>query len=140
MENVFYHGTSKKAAQDLIIGKIDLTKGGGELGCGFYTGDFLWVAKSWAANRFGSNGEVVSLQVSDMNFFNLKPLLLTRIDALEHSRQIKLRGTTRTHKFNENVVWSPIIGTTRIDAEQYKFESRSSQLLLNSKDVLRKVI
>jgi hypothetical protein len=30
MEMFFYHGTSNTVAQDLIIGKIDLTKGGGE--------------------------------------------------------------------------------------------------------------
>jgi hypothetical protein len=98
------------------------------------------VAKSWAANRLGNVGAVVSMQMADDSFFNLEPLLLTRIDALRHSKQIKSEGTTRTHKFNENIVWSPIIGTTRIDAEQYKFESENAQSLLNSGNVLRKVV
>lgn len=135
-----YHGTIDSTAQHLANGAIDVTKGGGELGMGFYTGEYLWIAKSWAANRHGVNGAVVMIEVQDTDFFGLAPLLLTRTDALAHRNKIKRNAATRVYVFNENVVWSPIVGTTRIDAEQYKFESLISEALINGAEVVRKVI
>lgn len=135
-----YHGTLKSTAHRLASGTIDVKKGGGELGIGFYTGEHLWVAKSWAANRHGLKGAAVEIEVQDTDFFGLKPLLLSRTDALVHRNAIKNIGGTRSHVFNENVVWSPIVGTTRVDAEQYKFESSKSEALLNGASVTRRVI
>lgn len=132
-----YHGTSDTTANDLVAGKIDIKVGGGELGMGFYTGDFLWVAKSWAANRHGLNGAVLHVEVNYKDFFDLEPLLLSRLDALKQRDEIRKTRTTRTHTFNGNVVWSPIVGTTRIDADQYKFESIKAERLLNGPDVTR---
>jgi hypothetical protein len=135
-----YHGTSDTTANGLVAGNIDVTVGGGELGQGFYTGEYLWVAKSWAANRHGLNGAVVHVVVSDNKFFALNPLLLSRLDALRFRDQIRTARTTRTHSFNVNVVWSPIVGTTRVDAEQYKFESKTAESLLNGPNVNRKKV
>ncbi|ALZ10889.1 MULTISPECIES: hypothetical protein [Pseudomonas] len=104
---------------------------------GFYTGEHLWVAKSWAANRHGLDGAVLHIEVSDSDFFDLDPLLLSRIDALRHRDEIREANATRTHTFNGNVVWSPIVGTTRVDAEQYKFESVAAEDLLNGSAVIR---
>jgi hypothetical protein len=135
-----YHGTLDTTVNDLVAGKIDITLGGGELGMGFYTGEYLWVAKSWAANRHGLAGAVVCVELDDDDFFTLEPLLLSRVDALKHRDEIKLSGATRTYTFSGNVVWSPIVGSTRVDAEQYKFESRQSESLLNGSDVNRRKI
>lgn len=132
-----YHGTSDATADDLIAGKIDIKVGGGELGMGFYTGEYLWVAKSWAANRHGLNGAVLHVKVNDKDFFDLAPLLLSRLDALKQRDEIREARTTRTHTFNGNLVWSPIVGTTRVDADQYKFESATAENLLNSPNVNR---
>ena len=132
-----YHGTNKPTAQSLVDGEIDVTKGGGELGIGFYAGEYLWVAKSWAANRFKHDAAVVKLEVPDSDYFGLEPLLLSRTDALKQRNAIKSASTTRTHKFNVNVVWSPIVGSTRVDADQHKFESLTAQNLLNSAKVPR---
>lgn len=132
-----YHGTSDTTASDLVAGKIDIKVGGGELGMGFYTGEYLWVAKSWAANRHGLNGAVLHVRVNDKDFFNLEPLLLSRLDALKHREEIREAKATRTHTFNGNVVWSPIVGSTRVDADQYKFESAMAESLLNGPNVNR---
>lgn len=99
-----YHGTNRPTAQSLVDGEIDVTKGGGELGIGFYAGEYLWVAKSWAANRFKHDAAVVKLEVPDSDYFGLEPLLLSRTDALKQRNAIKSASTTRTHKFNVNVV------------------------------------
>ncbi|MCK0509572.1 hypothetical protein [Aromatoleum buckelii] len=135
-----YHGTIDATADDLVDGKVDIRVGGGELGMGFYTGEYLWVAKSWAANRHGLNGAVVHVEIDDGNFFDLEPLLLSRLDALKHRDEIKSAGATRTHTFKGNVVSSPIVGTTRVDAEQYKFESEKAESLLNGSAVNRKKV
>jgi hypothetical protein len=135
-----YHGTTVATANDLVAGKIDVTVGGGELGMGFYTGEYLWVAKSWAANRHELNGAVVHVEVEDEDFFGLEPLLLSRLDALGHRNEIRVANATRTHTFNGSVVWSPIVGTTRVDADQYKFENTKAEYLLNGPKVNRKIV
>ncbi|MDN2709086.1 hypothetical protein O0880_06565 [Janthinobacterium sp. SUN118] len=135
-----YHGTFFTTAEELVAGKVDVTIGGGELGMGFYTGEHLWVAKSWAANRHGLQGAVVHIEVEEDDFFGLEPLLLSRIDALKHRDEIRKANTTRTHTFKGNLVWSPIVGTTRVDADQYKFENSKAQALLNGAKVHRKRI
>lgn len=135
-----YHGTLLTTAEDLVDGKIDVSLGGGELGMGFYTGEHLWVAKAWAANRHGTQGAVVHIEVEDEEFFGLEPILLSRIDALKHRDEIRKKKSTRTHTFKGNLVWSPIVGTTRIDADQYKFENSKAQKILNGLSVRRRKI
>src|SRR5258706_10910352 len=98
---------------------------------GFYTGELVWVSKSWAANRHKKDGAVVVFDVPETDYFKLEPLLLSRTDALGHRNTIKASSATRTHTFGVNVVWSPIVGTTRVDADQHKFESKDAQRLLN---------
>lgn len=135
-----FHGSDNVAAQAIAAGRVDVSKGGGELGMGFYTGDYLWVAKSWAKNRFDDTAAVVSLEIHDDDYFALQPMLLSRTEALAERNRIKSAGTTRTHTFSVNVVWSPIVGTTRVDADQHKFESDTSQNLLNSSAVRKMAI
>lgn len=135
-----YHGTSQQAAAALVNGAIDVSLGGGELGRGFYMGEYLWVAKAWAANRHGSASAVLKVNVEDDAFYRLDPLLLSRIDALQQSNMIKHQGETRSFLFGRNVVWSPIVGSTRVDADQFKFESDDAQLLLNDNETPRSVV
>ena len=135
-----YHGTKLSVANAIVAGAIDVTKGGGELGMGFYTGEYLWVAKAWARNRHKHDAAVVELNVPEDEYFNLEPLLLSRTDALSERNKIKATATTRTHTFKVNVVWSPIVGTTRVDADQHKFESAASAALLNGAKVPRRTV
>lgn len=135
-----YHGTKIPDATSIVAGAIDITKGGGELGMGFYTGEYLWVAKTWARNMHKGNAAVVELNVPDDDYFKLDPLLLSRVEALAERKKIKTNSATRTHTFGSNVVWSPIVGTTRIDADQHKFESLVSELLLNNSATPRKIV
>jgi len=135
-----YHGTTKTVATSILAGAIDVSQGGGELGMGFYTCEYLWVAKAWARNRNKQEAAVVVLSVPDDEYYKLEPLLLSRTEALSERNKIKAAVTTRTHLFNANVVWSPIVGTTRVDADQHKFESKTSQALLNSTKIPRKTV
>jgi len=132
-----FHGTKSATAKSLIAGNVDVSQGGGELGQGFYTGDYLWVAKAWAANRYKKDAAVVKFEIPDTEYFALKPLLLCRTDALKHRNDIKAASATRTYRFKVHVVWSPIVGTTRVDADQHKFEDKKSESLLNGSLVPR---
>lgn len=126
-----FHGTKSETAKSLMAGNVDVSQGGGELGQGFYTGEYLWVAKAWAANRYKKDAAVVKFEVPDIEYFALEPLLLSRTDALKHRNDIKAQSATRTYTFKVHVVWSPIVGTTRVDADQHKFENMKSEILLN---------
>lgn len=135
-----YHGTLDTTAKQLALGCITVSRGGGELGAGFYAGDFLWVAKTWAANRHGGQGAVLKLGLDDKSFFDLQPLLLSKTDAILNRNAIRVKAATRTYLFGANVVWSPIVGTTRVDADQYKFETTKAELLINGPTVTRTVV
>lgn len=135
-----YHGTSKQIADELQKGKIDHTIGGGELGQGFYLGDQLWVAKSWAHNRHGNNSAVLRVDVPDQNFNSLSLELLSRTEALELRKEIKSMNATRSYVHGFDVVWSPIVGTTRVEADQYKYESKDGEDLLNSTSCVRALV
>ena len=135
----YFHGTNKTTATALQSGKVDVSKGGGELGLGFYTGELLLVAKSWATNRHRKDGAVVACDVPEADYFKLEPLLLSRTDALDHRNTIKVISATRSHTIGVNVVWSPIVGTTRVDTDQLKFEGKDAEHLLKSKAVARRL-
>jgi hypothetical protein len=135
-----YHGTSTQIAQNLQLGKIDSTLGGGELGQGFYLGDSLWVAKSWAHNRHGNNSAVLKVEIPDPDFNSLSIELLSRTDALTLRKEIKRINATRVYVHGVDVLWSPIVGTTRIDADQYKYESTTATNILNGTSCARSIV
>lgn len=135
-----YHGTCTQIANDLQLGKIDHTRGGGELGQGFYLGDLLWVAKAWAHNRYGSNSAVFKVDIPDPEFNALSIELLSRTDALALRKEIKAMNATRTYTCGFDVLWSPIVGTTRIEADQYKYESKSGTDILNGVSCVRSIV
>jgi len=49
-----YHGTTPASATQILTGVFDVTLGGGELGRGFYTGQYPHVAKAWAYQKSGA--------------------------------------------------------------------------------------
>jgi hypothetical protein len=133
----YYHGTDIVFLSDLIFGKIDRTKGGGELGMGFYTSLELWVAKAWAANKYPTKAHVMEITAPDKDFYSLEPLILSKTQAQNYRDSIKDQGETHTYQFDRNVVWSPIVGTDRFSEDQVKWESKDSESLLNSNKVSR---
>lgn len=135
-----YHGTSAEIANELKHGKIDHTLGGGELGQGFYLGDLLWVAKAWAHNRHGVNSAVFKVDIPDPEFNSLSIDLLSRTEALALRKEIKAMNATRTYTSGADVIWSPIVGTTRVDADQYKYQSRNGIDILNGVTCTKDVV
>lgn len=136
-----FHGTSAATATQLASGKVDSNKGGGELGCGFYTGAHLYEAKAWAVHRSGDRRKnVVRFDVPDDKIDTLSLLLLDHQSAVLFRNQVKRNGTTRTHRCNRDMVWAPIVGSERASGDQYKWESAKAEDLLNSSLVSRTII
>lgn len=135
-----YHGTSLAVAQRLQAGQVDVAPGGGELGQGFYMTEEMWVAKVWARNRFQTQGGVTEFTVDEDAFLALDALSLQYAEALAWRRTIRKRGATRTHKFDRNSVWSPIVGKkSLVHHQQHKFESKVAEALLNAPTTTRTV-
>lgn len=131
-----FHGCSEDHVNELLSGKIDVNKGSGELGQGFYLGTALHVAKAWAKQKFDCES-VLEIQILDKDFWAFDIQCFTREEAIEQRRLIRSIEKTTSFKFNKDVLWSPIIGGPVVYADQHKWESQKGELFLNSTNVLR---
>ncbi|WP_157645990.1 hypothetical protein [Burkholderia ubonensis] len=131
-----YHGTSDSFANDLLGGRVDVSRGGGELGQGFYLGAALHVAKAWAKQMHDCE-TVVDFQIDDNDFWGFDILSLNEIEAIEHRSIIRAEGKTRSFKFHKDIVWGPIVGGPKVYSDQHKWESSNGENFLNSSNVLR---
>ena len=131
---LMYHGSDENTINNLIKGTIDVSKGGWEIGQGFYLGDMLHVAKAWAWNKHNSKA-VLEVDVKDEDVIDLNPLTLNYEDAVKKRALIRKRNQERTYKFNENIVWSPIVGTQKVRGEQLKWESKTGSIAIWLKGV-----
>ena len=125
-----YHGTSQIFAQ-AIAGpptNVDVTKGKGEMGMGFYLGDSLSLALTRAAGK--GLKSVLEFDIDNQSYakLNLKQLSLKQVKKdWTELRKLKI---TNSYKYNVDVVFGPL--ATHPYACQYKFESIVAQNLLNS--------
>jgi hypothetical protein len=136
-----YHGTDKSTALSIIKNGVDITKGGGELGLGFYTGNYEWEAFNWNWHKYSDKGSVIQFKIAEDPFWKLDIQLLSVSDGMSRYKSIKKGDETRSYLFNCDVVWATFFGyTPKCDnAEQMKFESKASQLFLNGSDVTRNI-
>ena len=136
-----YHGSSPEIIKTISTKNISVNKGGGELGQGFYSGEHLHEAKAWAYQRFNKRKKnVLELEVDDNDFFSLEIKELNINQANLKRSFIKKINQTRTFHFNVDLVWSPIVGTSRVSGEQYKWESIDASNLLNSVKTIKTII
>lgn len=118
-----YHGTDRNAAQN-IVGpppNVDVTLGGGELGQGFYMGDSLALAISWAKGRYASQGCVVEADIDELVYAQLIVKTLNHAAVLNTWTQLRYNGTESTFRFGVDVVYGPL--ATYPHVAQHKFES-----------------
>lgn len=136
-----YHGTSSAHAAQLQAGNVDVALGGGELGQGFYTGEYLYLAKAWALHVSGDKQKnVVQFASNDNDFVCLDLVILEYEAAFAIRKCIKKHGLTRTYKINFDAIWSPIVGKRGINGNQIKWESKTAEVLLNSNKCTRSII
>jgi len=135
-----YHGTNLASATLIATGHIDVNRGGGELGKGFYTGDLLFQAFNWAWHQYQTDKSVVVLNFDDDEFLLLEPLCLDLFMTHQYRRQIRDEGLTRTFEFGENAIWAPVVGREYHNFNQIKFESIEAEGFLNDTDVVKTIL
>lgn len=137
---LMYHGSKDVIIDNLVSGNIDTSKGGGEIGQGFYLGDMLHIAKAWAWQRHNKSKAVLEVEVDDMDLIALKQLSLDYNDAVRKRLYIRRINQQRTYLFRRNIVCAPIVGGRNVRGNQYKWESGESEDLLNGDKVTRSKI
>ena len=135
-----YHGTDTATASVIVSGRIDVNRGGGELGRGFYLQEYLHEAREWAHHKFSSSGAVAKTTIPETSFIELDPVVLSRQQAIFKRLRIKTSGQARVFLFGRNAVWAPIVGSSKVRGDQFKFETNSSQTLLNGASVDRSIV
>ena len=127
-----YHGTTKEFTQDLAskLDPVDRTKGGGELGMGFYLGDNLGMAVIFAKGRYGVDAGVVEFDIDKKEFAKLDIFLVKlRKQVYLKWRSIISKKMRFTYVFGKDVIMAPF-ATVDI-CIQYKFESAKAEKLVN---------
>ena len=108
-----FHGTSPTVAASLAAGGVDVTQGGGELGVGFYTGEYLHVAKAWAIHRYGAKQQnVVEFDVDDHDVLAEPEDLVRLRDVLEMNFQLLKKPVETVAKTSVGKVGDYAVETT----------------------------
>ena len=125
-----YHGTSAAVAQAIAADpwSVTVTKGGGELGRGFYAGTHLYRAAIWARLRHPSSPGVLGVSISSTSHDSQRVLDLDRDQVRSTWAELKRTGRQQTHAFGVDIVTGPF--ATLPDGRQHKFESPGAELLL----------
>src|SRR6266404_8722673 len=126
-----YHGTNDASAP-MIVSKIDVARGGGELGRGFYAGENIALAAAWAQGRYAARAKVVKIEIPESDFVMLRIKTINHIGYLiRFWKQLQNKKQTRHYLFSVDVVVAPF--ATISFSYQYKFESLNSESVLNTK-------
>lgn len=130
---IAYHGTDRTSANNIVgpPSNIDVTRGGGELGRGFYLGENIALAASLSKGKFGANGVVIKFDIDDSSYVRLNTKFLNRRQYVHRLWQSLIRRARAfQHLFNVDVICAPF---ATIDfSYQYKFESQDAQNTLNN--------
>lgn len=128
---ILFHGTSQTYATGIEKIGGDVTRGGGELGRGFYLTDQLAFAVAWAKGQYGPTaGKVVEFDISNSSYATLNVRSVSQLRVCSTWYQLKLTNRTRTYLFGVDVVFGPICHYPHIT--QHKFESNAAETLLNN--------
>ncbi|HVC93848.1 MAG TPA: hypothetical protein VND64_09160 [Pirellulales bacterium] len=130
---VLYHGTSRAMATAMaatpVLGTIDVTRGRGEFGRGFYTQASSGNAARRGQTLYGNSSAVLILIIDDhaFNALNFRRLTLNMAQML--NAQLKANKTRHTFRTPHDVMVGPLVYQPRI--EQQKFQTAKVQTLLN---------
>lgn len=139
-----YHGTSRAFATAMAGtpaagGTIDVSRGRGEFGRGFYTQSSSGNAYRRGQAIHGSNNSaVLVLEIDDRAFSGLNVDRLTLNQAQLLNAKLRSNNAQGTYTTNHDVIVGPLVGQPRI--EQQKFQSLAAQTLLNGGQTQRTVV
>jgi hypothetical protein len=126
---VLYHGTNRPFATTMAAGAVDVTRGGGEFGRGFYTQDSSGNAARRGQYLYGNNSAVLILTLDDRAYhaLNFRRLTLSMAQAL--NARLRAGNARQTYVTPHDALVGPLVYQPRI--EQQKFQSANAQDLLN---------
>lgn len=128
-----FHGTDLNSAKNIVgsPANVDITKGGGELGRGFYVSESRGMVSSWAHERYGFQAKVIKFTIDDTKFDKMKIFFIKRRSILTRLRKSFIKKSLfYTFLFGVDVVDAPMASIE--GRTQYKFESHNSQTLINN--------
>ena len=136
---VFYHGARRRPDATAMVGPpgtIDVTRGGGEFGRGFYTQDSKANALTWVLNCPQSC--VMEVDIDDQEFAALSIRALSHKKAWRLTQRLQANHTKDTYVAGVDAIVGPLNGSRYID--QQKFESATAQTLLNGSKTQRRIV
>ena len=132
---VYYHGADAASINAIMSSGVDINRGSGELGKGFYVGSSLWRAFSWAWMKAHKNGQddycVIRFEFSETDFLKCKILCKNRSSALYTYNKLEEQSHTRSWTSGHDAIWAPIVGKNIQNVYQIKFESVNGQNFIN---------
>ncbi len=124
-----YHGTRLTDARAIVgpPSTVDVTRGGGEFGRGFYLGESKGMAMRFAFHR-SRDPAVVQVQLPDEGYEALS------VRELDHEKSDRLRIEAARSKTTYLVGVDVVVGTIENEPRklQHKFESQTAQRHLNT--------
>ena len=134
---ISYHGTSRNHAAYMAQGNISVAPGRGEFGQGFYTQHSSGNAMRWAAGR-SPNPAVLVVDIPAQDYVNLHRVFFSLKAARSLNRRLRNRNETASYRHGCDVIEGPLVSNPQI--QQYKFESKVAENLLNGPVTTRTVI
>lgn len=135
---VYYHGTDANSINAIIKNGVDITRGSGELGQGFYVGSSLWRAFSWAWRKSQDSRQdnygVIRYEILEKDFLNCDLLCKNRLSATATYENLKKKSKTRSWTSGHDAIWTPIVGKNIQNVYQIKFESQHGRDFINQQN------
>jgi len=129
---ILYHGTSRVFATAMTgtpaVGTINITRGEGEFGRGFYTQRSSANAARRGQSIYGNRSAVLVLTIDDTAYHALRFKRLT----LNMAQMLNARltgNTRRTYTTAHDVMVGPLVYQPK--TEQQKFQTANARTLLN---------
>jgi hypothetical protein len=118
-------------------GTIDVTRGRGEFGRGFYTQRSIGNAARRGQALYGNSGVVLVLTIDDGVYRTLRFRRLTLNMAQMLNARLRSGNAQHTYTTAHDVIVGPLVNQPRI--EQQKFQTMNAQALLNGAQAQRAV-
>ena len=137
-----HHGTTQASANRMFEGNIDATMGSGELGQGFYTGEYFYEAVAWTNHAHKRKPKaILIIEIQELDFWNLSVSSMDYHETVRLMQYLKANSKTSSYTKGVDVIWADIVGATHrsIHGDQMKFEKGTSETLLNGDSVYRSV-
>jgi len=131
---VLCHGTSRTFATAMAGtpaagGTINVTRGRGEFGRGFYTQLSSGNAARRGQTLYGNNSAVLILSIDDHEYHALNIQRLTLNMAQMLNARLRAHNTQHTYTTTHDAIVGPLVHQPR--TEQQKFQTAKAQTLFN---------